>query len=90
MPLIAAKAGLHWIGLGGAGEAIQEVYKEGKDFYDSASEEITAKVKEQIEKKIENFVYNITRTIMYYMSTFTFVTFVYHIITSLEIFYFFR
>jgi len=54
LPLIAAKAGLHWIGLGGAGEAIQEVYKEGKDFYDSASEEITAKVKEQIEKKIEN------------------------------------
>lgn len=54
LPLIVAKAGLHWIGLGGAGEAIQEVYKEGKDFYDSASEEITAKVKEQIEKKIEN------------------------------------
>jgi len=54
LPLIAAKAGLHWIGLGSAGEAIQEVYKEGKDFYDSASEEITAKVKEQIEKKIEN------------------------------------
>lgn len=54
LPLIAAKAGLHWIGLGGAGEAIQEVYKEGKDLYDSASEEITAKVKEQIEKRIEN------------------------------------
>lgn len=54
LPLIAAKAGLHWIGLGGAGEAIQEIYNEGKDFYDSASEEITAKVKEQIEKKIEN------------------------------------
>jgi Cdc6-like AAA superfamily ATPase len=54
LPLITAKAGLHWIGLGGAGEAIQEIYKEGKDFYDSASEEITAKVKEQIERKIEN------------------------------------
>lgn len=54
MPLIAAKAGLHWVGLGGAGEALQEVYKEGKDVYDTASEEIAHKVKEQIEKKIEN------------------------------------
>ncbi|WP_407410006.1 P-loop NTPase fold protein [Acinetobacter sp.] len=54
MPLIAAKAGLHWVGLGGAGEALQEVYKEGKEVYDTASEEIANKVKEQIEKKIEN------------------------------------
>lgn len=54
MPLIAAKAGLHWVGLGGAGEALQEVYKEGKDVYDTASEEIANKVKEHIEKKIEN------------------------------------
>lgn len=54
MPLIAAKAGLHLVGLGGAGEALQEVYKEGKDVYDTASEEIANKVKEHIEKKIEN------------------------------------
>lgn len=54
MPLIAAKAGLHWVGLGGAGEALQEVYKEGKDVYDTASDTIANKVKEQIEKKIEN------------------------------------
>ena len=54
MPLIAAKAGLHWVGLGGAGEALQEVYKEGKEVYDTASEEIANKVKEHIEKKIEN------------------------------------
>lgn len=54
MPLIAAKAGLHLVRLGGAGEALQEVYKEGKDVYDTASEEIANKVKEHIEKKIEN------------------------------------
>ena len=54
LPVIAAKAGLHWIGLGGAGEAVQELYKDGKEFYDSISDEITAKVKEHIEKKIEN------------------------------------
>ncbi|USE84010.1 KAP family P-loop NTPase fold protein [Acinetobacter tibetensis] len=54
LPVIAAKAGLHWIGLGGAGEAIQEVYKDGKDIYDSVSDEITGKLKEHIEKKIEN------------------------------------
>lgn len=54
MPLIAAKAGLHWVGLGGADEALQEVYKEGKEVYDTASEEIANKVKEHIEKKIEN------------------------------------
>jgi len=55
LPVIVAKAGLHWIGLGGAGEELQEIYKEGKDLYDSASEEIAVKVKEQIEKKIENY-----------------------------------
>ena len=54
LPVIAAKAGLHWIGLGGAGEALQEVYKDGKDVYDSVSDEITGKLKEHIEKKIEN------------------------------------
>ncbi|WP_445403769.1 KAP family P-loop NTPase fold protein [Acinetobacter vivianii] len=54
LPVIAAKAGLHWIGLGGAGEAVQELYRDGKEFYDSVSDEITAKVKEHIEKKIEN------------------------------------
>lgn len=54
LPVIAAKAGLHWIGLGGAGEAVQELYKNGEKFYDSVSDEITAKVKEHIEKKIEN------------------------------------
>lgn len=26
LPVIVAKAGLHWIGLGGAGETIQQVY----------------------------------------------------------------
>ncbi|WP_180124307.1 P-loop NTPase fold protein [Acinetobacter sp. YH12097] len=45
---------MHWIGLGGAGEAFKEVYEEGKELYDTASEEIAAKVKEKIEKKIEN------------------------------------
>lgn len=54
LPVIAAKAGLHWIGLGGAGEAVQELYKNGEELYDSVSDEITAKVKEHIEKKIEN------------------------------------
>ena len=54
IPMIAAKAGMHWIGLGGAGEAIQEVYKQGQDVFDTASDEIASKVKEQIEKKIEN------------------------------------
>lgn len=54
LPVIAAKAGLHWIGLGGAGEAWQEVYKEGKEVFDTVSDEISVKVKEQIEKKIEN------------------------------------
>ncbi|MEG0487089.1 MAG: P-loop NTPase fold protein [Acinetobacter sp.] len=54
LPIIATKAALHWIGLGGAGEAIQEVYKDGKDIYDSVSDEITGKLKEHIEKKIEN------------------------------------
>ncbi|WP_180135891.1 P-loop NTPase fold protein [Acinetobacter sp. YH12070] len=54
IPIIAAKAGMHWIGLGGAGEAFKEVYEEGKELYDTASEEIAAKVKEKIEKKIEN------------------------------------
>ncbi|UIJ76568.1 KAP family P-loop NTPase fold protein [Acinetobacter sp. SH20PTE14] len=54
IPMIAAKAGMHWIGMGGAGEAFKEVYEEGKALYDTASEEIAAKVKEKIEKKIEN------------------------------------
>ncbi|WP_180034443.1 MULTISPECIES: P-loop NTPase fold protein [unclassified Acinetobacter] len=54
IPMIAAKAGMHLIGLGGAGEAFKEVYEEGKELYDTASEEIAAKVKEKIEKKIEN------------------------------------
>ncbi|XBD41619.1 P-loop NTPase fold protein [Acinetobacter thermotolerans] len=54
IPMIAAKAGMHWIGLGGAGEAIQEVYNQGKDVFDVASDEIASKIKEQIEKKIEN------------------------------------
>ena len=54
IPMIAAKAGMHWIGLGGAGEAFKGVYEEGKALYDTASEEIAAKVKEKIEKKIEN------------------------------------
>lgn len=54
IPIIAAKAGMHLIGLGGAGEAFKEVYEEGKELYDTASEEIAAKVKERIEKKIEN------------------------------------
>lgn len=54
IPIIAAKAGMHFIGLGGAGEAFKEVYDEGKELYDTASEEIAAKVKERIEKKIEN------------------------------------
>ncbi len=54
IPMIAAKAGMHWIGLGGAGETIKAVYDEGKDVFDVASEEIASKVKEQIEKKIEN------------------------------------
>ncbi|MEN3977562.1 P-loop NTPase fold protein [Acinetobacter sp. CWB-B33] len=54
IPMIAAKAGMHWIGMGGVGEVFQEVYKEGKELYDTASEEIATKVKEQIEKKIEN------------------------------------
>ena len=54
IPMIAAKVGMHWIGLGGAGEAFKEVYEEGKALYDTASEEIAAKVKEKIEKKIEN------------------------------------
>ncbi|RZG72307.1 KAP family P-loop NTPase fold protein [Acinetobacter sp. WCHAc060025] len=54
LPVIATKAALHWVGLGGAGEAIQEVYKDGKDVYDSLSDEITGKLKEHIEKKIEN------------------------------------
>ncbi|ENW04478.1 KAP family P-loop NTPase fold protein [Acinetobacter beijerinckii] len=49
LPVIAAKAGLHWIGLGGAGEAVQELYKNGEELYDSVSDEITAKVKEHIE-----------------------------------------
>ncbi|MEN8990379.1 P-loop NTPase fold protein [Avibacterium paragallinarum] len=54
IPMIAAKAGMHWIGLGGAGEAFKEIYEEGKALYDTASEEIATKVKEKIEKKIEN------------------------------------
>lgn len=54
IPVIAAKAGMHWIGLGGAGDAIKNVYEQGKDVFDVASDEITSKVKEQIEKKIEN------------------------------------
>ncbi|MGB5887559.1 MAG: P-loop NTPase fold protein [Acinetobacter venetianus] len=54
LPVIAAKAGLHWVGLGGAGETVQELYRDGEEFYDSVSDEITAKVKEHIEKKIEN------------------------------------
>lgn len=54
LPVIVAKAGLHWIGLGGAGETIQQVYKDGKDVYDSVSDEITGKLKEHIEKKIED------------------------------------
>src|SRR5690606_3143338 len=54
IPMIAAKAGMHWIGLGGAGETIKAVYDEGKDVFDVASEEVASKVKEQIEKKIEN------------------------------------
>ncbi|WP_278397086.1 KAP family P-loop NTPase fold protein [Acinetobacter venetianus] len=54
LPVIAAKAGLHWVGLGGAGETVQELYRDGKEFYDSVSDEITAKVKEHIENKIEN------------------------------------
>ena len=54
LPVIATKAALHWVGLGGAGEAIQEVYNDGKDVYDSVSDEITGKLKEHIEKKIEN------------------------------------
>lgn len=54
IPMIAAKAGMHWIGLGGAGEAIQEVYNQGKDVFNVASDEIASKIKEQIEKKIEN------------------------------------
>lgn len=54
LPVIAAKVGLHWIGLGGAGETIQQVYKDGKEVYDSVSDEITGKLKEHIEKKIEN------------------------------------
>ena len=54
IPMIAVKAGLHWVGLGGAGEALQEVYEDGKDVYDTASEEIASKVKEHIENKIKN------------------------------------
>jgi len=54
IPMIVAKAGMHWIGVGGAGEIIQEVYNQGKDVFDVASDEIASKVKEQIEKKIEN------------------------------------
>ena len=54
IPMIAVKAGLHWVGLGGAGEALKEVYEDGKDVYDTASEEIASKVKEHIENKIKN------------------------------------
>ena len=54
IPMIAAKAGMHWIGLGGAGDAVKEVYEQGKEVFDVASDEIASKVKEQIEKKIEN------------------------------------
>lgn len=54
IPVIAAKAGMHWIGLGGAGDAVKEVYEQGKEVFDVASDEIAFKVKEQIEKKIEN------------------------------------
>ncbi|OAL78560.1 P-loop ATPase [Acinetobacter sp. SFB] len=49
IPMIAAKASMHWIGLGGAGEAIKAVYDEGKDVFDVASDEIASKVKEKIE-----------------------------------------
>lgn len=54
IPMIAAKAGMHWIGLGGAGDAFKDVYEQGKEVFDVASDEIASKVKEQIEKKIEN------------------------------------
>lgn len=54
IPILVAKAGLHWVGLGGAGESFREVYENGKDVYDVASDEIAGKIKEQIEKKIES------------------------------------
>lgn len=54
IPILVAKAGLHWVGLGGAGESFKELYENGKEVYDVASDEIAGKIKEQIEKKIEN------------------------------------
>lgn len=54
IPMIAARAGLHMIGLGALGEAAQQTYKEGKELYDLASDQITEKVKEKIEEKINN------------------------------------
>lgn len=54
IPILVAKAGLHWVGLGGAGESFREVYENGKEVYDVASDEIAGKIKEQIEKKIES------------------------------------
>lgn len=54
IPMIAARAGLHMIGLGALGEAAQQTYKEGKELYDLASDQITEKVKEKIEEKINS------------------------------------
>ena len=54
IPMIAARAGLHMIGLGALGEAAQQTYKEGKELYDLVSDQITEKVKEKIEEKINN------------------------------------
>lgn len=54
IPMIAARAGLHMIGLGVLGEVAQQIYKEGKELYDLASDQITEKVKEKIEEKINN------------------------------------
>jgi hypothetical protein len=54
LPIVATKVGLNLIGVGALGEVAKEIYTEGKDVYDSASEEIANKVKEHIEKKIEN------------------------------------
>ena len=54
IPMIAARAGLHMIGLGALGEVAQQTYKEGKELYDLASDQITEKVKEKIEEKINN------------------------------------
>lgn len=54
IPILAARAGMHWLGLGGAGDVFKEVYAQGKEVFDVASDEISSKIKEQIEKKIEN------------------------------------